>query len=159
MHSPLISVALKSISEHALRHRDLVFPGFLWVPLLASEPTSCVIHRHLLSPWRSSGMVFLSYGSQCMSSFGFLLLWWNTTTKRNLGRKRFISLYLHITVHHQRQSGQVPGGSSWCRGHGEGLPTGLLPMTFSSWFLIKLRTASPGRHHPQGLGPPLPNTN
>lgn len=47
---PLISVALKSTSEHALRHRDLVFPGFLWVPLLASEPTSCVIHGHLLSP-------------------------------------------------------------------------------------------------------------
>ena len=41
------------------------------------------------------------------------------------------------------QTGQKPGGRSWCRGHGGVLLTGLLLMACSAFLLIELRTTSP----------------
>jgi hypothetical protein len=60
------------------------------------------------------------------------------------GVKGLFDLCFRITVHHQRQSGQEPGGRSWCRGHGGVLFTGLLPMACSTCFLRESRTTWPG---------------
>ena len=47
------------------------------------------------------------------------------------------------------QTGQKPGGRSWCRGHGTVLFTGLLIVAWPTCFLIEPRMANP-----IGLGPP-----
>lgn len=68
----------------------------------------------------------------------FLLLWWNTMTKSNLGGKLFISAsWFHITVHHRGKSEQEPKGRNWGRNFRRNkLLIALLSMAYSAYFLI-----------------------
>ena len=95
-----------------------------------------------------------------LSSSGFLLLWWNTMTKSQLGRKGFIWLtlpYQHSqSVNEESQYRNPNGAGTWhlerCRGHGQMLLTDLLFVACSACFLIEPRTTSPGMVAPT-VGP------
>ena len=74
------------------------------------------------------------------------------------GGKGLFGLHFQISVHCQRKSGQELtrerlGSRSGCRGCGETLFTGLLPLVCSTCSLIKLKTTSPGKAPPT-MGPP-----
>lgn len=47
-----------------------------------------------------------------------------TKKKKKLGRKSFFWLHIQITVHHQRKSGQDPGGRNLSKNYGLALLTG-----------------------------------
>jgi hypothetical protein len=72
-------------------------------------------------------------------------------TKKQVGEERVYSAYnstlLFITKGSQDRNSHRAGSRSWCRGHGEMLLTGLLPLACSACFLIKL--PAQGWHHPQ----------
>jgi hypothetical protein len=69
--------------------------------------------------------------------------------KADKGGKDLFGLHFHSTIHLWRiQTGQHPGGRSWCRGHRGMLLTGLLPTAGSACFLIEPRTTSPGMAPP-----------
>jgi hypothetical protein len=92
-----------------------------------------------------------------VSYLGSLLMWQNTittTTKSNLGRKRFVfGLHLHVSVHHQRKSGKELklGRHLKARadtGHRGLLLTGLLFVACLVCSLIEPRTIIPGMAPP-----------
>ena len=63
------------------------------------------------------------------------------------GGKGLFGLCFHNTVH-WKKSGKEPGGRNGSRGHEGVLLTGLLLMTFSTWFLIAPRTTTLGAAPP-----------
>lgn len=91
----------------------------------------------------------------CLSWLGLLLLWWNTMTKSNVGRRErvyldYTSTSLFIIEGSQDRESNRAGAqrqelmqSPW-----KVLLAGLLPKTFSACFLIESRTTS------QGMAPP-----
>ena len=81
-------------------------------------------------------------------------------THSNLGEKGLFGLHFHITVHHQRTSGQElqQGRNLEAGAKAEGMEgvllNGLFTMVYSACFLIKPRTARPrGIPTHNGLGP------
>ena len=78
-----------------------------------------------------------------------LLLWWNTPIKATWGGKGLFGLHFHITVHHQRKSGQelkqdrnLETGADAESVEGCDL-TGLLLAACSACFLVEPKTTSP----------------
>ena len=90
-----------------------------------------------LTSWLAVLRICLSSGFYCCE---------DTMTKTKLRRKGFIWLTLpHYSLSLKEgrtgtQTGQEPGGRSWCRGHGGVLLTGLLPMAWWACFLIECRS-------------------
>ena len=82
--------------------------------------------------------------------------------RSKLGRKGFIHLTLStmllITKGCQDWNSSRSGSRSWCRGHGEMLFTGLLPLACSACSLIEPKTTSPGMVPPaRGLSSLITN--
>ena len=79
-------------------------------------------------------------------------------TKKQVGEERVYSAYtftlLFITKGCQDWNSSRSGSRSWCRGHGEMLLTGLLPLACSACSLIEPRLPAQRWHHPQGAFPP-----
>lgn len=86
----------------------------------------------------------------CLQQVGFLLLGWNTVTKRsNLGKKGFNS----FTLPHRSSSSkeikagtqvrQEPGGRNWCRSRGGVLLPVMLPMVYPACFILAPMTTNP----------------
>ena len=101
-----------------------------------------------------SPALWLSFANGICPSKGLLLLWWNTRTKSKLGRdKHLFGVHIYIRVPSLKevrtgtQTGQEPGGSNWCRGREERLPTGLFLTACSSCFFFLFRTQD---HQPRG---------
>jgi hypothetical protein len=84
--------------------------------------------------------------------------WTNTMTKKQFGGKGFIQLTLPYCcsspkeVRTETQAGHEVGVcmSSWCRGRGGMLLTGLLPLACSACSLIEPRLPAQKWHHPKG---------
>jgi hypothetical protein len=73
-----------------------------------------------------------------------------------VGRKGLFGLHFHTTVHHQGSqdwNSSMSESRSWCRGHGEMLLTGLLPLACSACSLIEPRLPAQRWSHPQGAFP------
>lgn len=70
-----------------------------------------------------------------------VLVWFplcvNTMNKSNLWRKGCIWFISPVTVHHWRKSGQEPRGRNGSRDYARKLPTGLIHMACSAYFLIQ----------------------
>jgi hypothetical protein len=65
-------------------------------------------------------------------------------TKKQVGERVYSAYTFLIGVDHQRKSGlELKQVRSCCRGHGEMLLTGLLPLACSACFLIEPKTTSP----------------
>jgi hypothetical protein len=71
----------------------------------------------------------------------------NIMTKMQVGEERVYSAYtstlLFITKGSQDRNSSRSGSRSWCRGHGEMLFTGLLPLACLACSLIEPKTTSP----------------
>lgn len=67
-----------------------------------------------------------------------------TLTRNNLEKKIYFILYFQVTtVHHRKKPEQEPGAGTWDRDKGT-MPTGLLAMPFSAYFLTPPMTTHPG---------------
>lgn len=99
-----------------------------------------------------------------VSGLGLLLLWWNSITQSNLGRKGFIwltLLFYCLSLKEDRteqiQTEQEPGAEAT---EGQAAAAyGLLFRACSTCFLKEPRTPVPGRHHRNDLSPPTSTTN
>jgi hypothetical protein len=97
-----------------------------------------------------------------LSTSGFLLLWWNAMTQKQVGEKRVHLAYTSISqsIIEGNQDRNSHGAGTWkqkpIQRPWRRMLTGLLPIAWSACFLIEPRTTSPGMAPPT-MGWALPH--